>query len=319
MFFRNLTLFQFPTNNGAAEVTEAGGLNLTGRLVLLAEALEDCRLKPVGPLELASHGFVPPLGSAGYEALIRHVNFRAFDWITVGSETRLLPSAVVNAEVAKRLAEIEQREGRKLGGRARKRLKDEVVTELLPRALVRPGRIDAYLDHARGLLVVDTSTRKRAEGVASELRRALGSFPAVPLNAETAPRSVLTGWLAGDALPEGFSLGDFAILKDASDKGASVRLTRQALQSDEVARHIEAGKQCTRLALVFEDSVAFTIDEDLILRGVQMLDGAVQALESSERDDLVAELDARCCLMTGLLGQVFDALFPALRISEGED
>jgi recombination associated protein RdgC len=318
MFFRNLTLFQFPTNNGAVEVTEAGGLNLTGRLALLADQLDDCRLKPVGPLELASHGFVPPFSDAGYEALLRHSADRAFDWITIGSETRLLPGAVVNAELAKRLAAIEHAEGRKPGGRARKRIKDELVTELLPKALVRPGRMDAYIDHARGLLVVDTSTRKRAEGVASELRRAIGSVPASPLNAEVAPRTVLTGWLAGDPLPDGFSLGDFAILKDASDKGASVRLTRQTLQSDEVARHLEAGKQCTRLALVYEDSVAFTIDEDLILRGVQMLDGAVESLESIERDDLVAELDARFCLMTGLLGGVFDTLFPALRISEGE-
>jgi recombination associated protein RdgC len=319
MFFRNLTLFQFP-NPGYVERTEAGGLNLTGRLVLLADALDPCRLKPVGPLELASHGFVPPHAAAGDEdVLLRHSADRTFDLITVGSETRLLPGAVVNAELAKRLAAIEHTEGRKPGGRARKRIKDELVTELLPKALVRPGRMDAYIDHARGLLVVDTSTRKRAEGVAAELRRAIGSFPASPLNAEVAPRTVLTGWLAGDPLPDGFSLGDFAILKDASDKGASVRLTRQTLRSDEVARHLEAGKQCTRLALVYEDSVAFTLDEDLILRGVQMLDGAVESLESIERDDLVAELDARFCLMTGLLGGVFDTLFPALRISEGED
>ena len=65
--------------------------------------------------------------------------------------------------------------------------------ELLPRAFVRPGRTDALLDLEHGLCVVDTSSRKSGENVVSEIRHALGSFPALPLNAEVAPRAVLTG------------------------------------------------------------------------------------------------------------------------------
>ena len=53
MFFRNLTLFRFPTS-----------LDLTE----LETRLEHTRLKPVGPLELSSRGFVSPFGRDG-EAL----------------------------------------------------------------------------------------------------------------------------------------------------------------------------------------------------------------------------------------------------------
>mgnify|MGYP006196174399 CR=1 FL=1 len=56
--------------------------------------------------------------------------------------------------------------------------------DLLPRALVKPYRLDGYLDLRRGLLVVDTASRKAAEGFVSNLRHTLGSFPALPLNAE---------------------------------------------------------------------------------------------------------------------------------------
>src|SRR5690606_31005271 len=84
MSFRNLTLFRFPTS-----------LDLSDFDSHLAE----CALKPVGPLELASRGFVPPIppkgeGDDGEVALSHRIGDAI--WLSVGSEERLLPSAVVN-------------------------------------------------------------------------------------------------------------------------------------------------------------------------------------------------------------------------------
>lgn len=300
MFFRNLTLFRFPAS-----------LDLND----LDAQLVPCALKPVGPLELSSRGFVSPFGRDG-EALAHRVADAA--WLSVGSEDKILPGAVVNDLLSRKLAEIEEKEGRKPGGRARKRLKEDLVHELLPRAFVRPSRTDALLDLEHGLCVVDTSSRKNAENVVSEIRKALGSFPALPANAEVAPRSVLTGWIAGEALPEGLSLGDECELKDAADKGAVVKVQRMELQSDEIARHLEAGKQVTRLALVLDDHVSFVLGEDLVLRKFKLLDGAVDQLESTERDDLRAELDARFALMAGEVKRLFSVLEPALKLSKAE-
>src|SRR3546814_10927203 len=100
---------------------------------------------------------------------------------------------------------MEQREGRKPGGRACKRLKEDLVHELLPRPFVKPSRTDAVLDPAHGLCIVDSSSRKSTEGVVSEIRKALGSFPALPPSAAVAPRSVLPGWIAADHRLHGLS------------------------------------------------------------------------------------------------------------------
>jgi recombination associated protein RdgC len=300
MFFRNLTIFRFPTS-----------LDLTD----LDTRLADCALKPVGPMELSSRGFISPFGRDG-ESLSHGIGDAI--WLTVGSEERLLPGAVVNDLLSKKLAAIEEKEGRRPGGRARKRLKEELVTELLPRAFVRPGRTDALLDLEHGICVVDSSSRKSAEHVASEIRRALGSFPALPLNAEIAPRAVLTGWVAGDALPEGLSLGDECELKDAADKGAVVKCQRHELACDEIGKHLEAGKQVTRLALTLDDHVSFVLGEDLVVRKFKLLDGAVDQLESTDRDDLRAELDARFALMAGETRRLFSVLESALKLSKAE-
>jgi recombination associated protein RdgC len=300
MFFRNLTLFRFPTS-----------LDLSD----LDTHLEQTRLKPVGALELSSRGFISPFGRDG-EALSHRIGDAL--WLTVGSEDKLLPSSVVNDLLQKKLAELEQREGRKPGGRTRKRLKEDLVHELLPRAFVRPGRTDALLDLEHGLCVVDTSSRKSAENVVSEIRHALGSFPALPLNAEVAPRAVLTGWIAGEPLPDGLSLGDECELKDAADKGAVVKCQRQELTGEEIGKHLESGKQVTRLALTLDDHVSFVLGEDLVLRKFKLLDGAVDKLESTERDDLRAELDARFALMAGEVKRLFSVLEPALNLSKAD-
>src|SRR5690606_11421010 len=297
MFFRNLTLFRFPSS-----------LDLSD----LEPQLAECALKPVGPMELSSRGFVPPFGQHG-EAFSHGIDESL--WLTVGGEDKLLPGAVVNDLLQKKLAAIEEKEGRRPGGRTRKRIKDELVTELLPRAFVRPVRCDALVDTRLGVIAVDTSSRKNAESVVSEVRRALGSFPALPLNAEVAPRAILTGWIAGDPLPDGLSLGDECELRDPADSGAVVKIQRMELVGDEIAKHLEAGKQCTRLALTLDDHVSFVIGEDLVVRKFKLLDGAVDQLESSDRDDVAAELDARFALMAGEFKRLFAVLEKAFRRS----
>ena len=300
MFFRNLTLFRFPTTLDFSQ---------------LDELLPEMQLKPVGALELSSRGFVSPFGRN--EPELSHRIGEAI-WLTVGGEDKILPSSVVNDLLGKKLAEIEEKEGRKPGGRTRKRIKEDLVHELLPRAFVKPSRTDALLDLQHGFVAVDSSSRKSAEDVVSQIRGALGSFPALPLNAEVAPRNILTGWIAGEPLPEGLALGEECELKDAMDGGAVVKCQNQDLQGDEIAKHLEAGKQVTRLALTLDDHLSFVLGEDLVVRKLKFLEGAVDQLENTEREDLRAELDARFALMSGEVKRLFTMLEGALKLSKAE-
>ncbi len=300
MFFRNLTLFRFPT---------------TTRLDDLDAGLQDSQLKPVGAMELSSRGFVSPIGRDGEELSQRQGDAI---WLTVGGEDRLLPSSVVNDMLARKLEDIEQKEGRKPGGRTRKRLKDELITELMPRAFIKPSRTDALLDLEHGIVVIDSSSRKSAENVTTEIRRALGSFPAMPLNPEIAPRSVLTGWVAGEPLPDGLTIGDECELRDPVDQGAVVKVQRMELDNDEIAKHLETGKQVTRLALNLDGHVSFVLGEDLVVRKFKLLDGAVDKLESTDHDDVRAEMNARFALMSGEVKRLFAVLQSAFKLSAAD-
>lgn len=322
MMFRNLTFFRFPSNLGGtapaefasfwdqAEVEE--GASFEVRPSHIEECLRAEALKPVGPLEMASRGFVSPYGQFS-ELFVQRIGQAAL--VTLGGEDKILPAAVVNDLLQKKLVEIEQREGRSPGGRTRKQIKQDLVAELLPKAFVQPYRLDAYFDLQRHFIAVDTASRRGAESIVSHVRHAIGSFPALPLNAEVAPRAILTTWLAGADLPDSFSLGDECELRDPSDNGAVVKVQRLELSAEEIQQHLESGMQCTRLALVLDDCVSFVFGEDLVVRKLKLLDGAIDKLESQDREDVTAELDARFALLSGEVGRLFDLLEAAFRLT----
>ncbi|MBB3923823.1 recombination-associated protein RdgC [Xanthomonas arboricola] len=311
MFFRSMVIFKFPLAFATSLTTMAADEGDTGLNNVLAQA----RIKPVGPLEMSSTGFVPPMGETD-EALF--FKSEHFIWISVQTQKKIMPPSAINTVFKARLADLEEKEGRKIGGKARKRLKDDVMHEMLPRAFVTEGRTDAYLDLQRGMIVVDASSRKSAEAVVSALRGALGSFPATPVNAEVAPRSVLTGWVAGEPLPELFALADECELKDPIDGGAVARFSKQELGEEEVKKNLEAGKMATKVGFIHEDHVSFVLGEDLIVRKIKLLDGAVDSLENDSREDLRAELNARFTLMTAEFSRLIDTVSSALKFSAVE-
>ncbi|EQM87191.1 recombinase RdgC [Stenotrophomonas maltophilia MF89] len=301
MFFRSLTMFRFPVATDLSEIA----------LVLPAAAL-----KPVGSLEMSSRGFVSPFGREETEQLFHGRD--GWLWLAIGGQDKILPASVVADRLEEKLIAIERAEGRRPGGRERKRVKDELLHEMLPGAMVKSSRTDLFLDTEHGVAFVDTTSRKSGESVMSDIRGLLGSFPAMPLNAELAPRSILTGWLAGEPLPEGLALGEECKLEDPVSGGAVVNCQHQELRSDEIDKHLEAGKQVTKLALVYQDALSFVLGDDLVVRKLRFLDGALDKLDNTDYDGIRAELDARFTLQTAEVGRLFAVLASAFRISAAD-
>ena len=292
MFFRNLSLFRF---------SAATSSNLAD----IETALDQHRLRPCGPIEMMTRGFVSPFGRDSDELVHRVGDFSLF---TVGGEDKLLPSSVINDELANKLAEITEKEARRVGARERKRLKDEVLTDLLPRAFVRSSRQFAYLDLAQGWIVIDTASRKNAEEAVSQIRDAVGRFPATPLAPEESPRALLTQWLASGQLPANLVLGDECELRDPAESGAIVRCRRQDLELDEIKEHLKSGKQVFQLGLEFDERISFVLGEDLVVRKLRFLDIVLDEIDESSLESIRAELDATFTLMTGEIRRLLAAL-----------
>lgn len=281
MFFKNLTLFRFSPETA-------------GKLKKLDSKLGEHVLRPCGPLEMSTRGWISPYGRSEEDLLHSHGRYQM---VSLGGEDKLLPMATVNQFLADKAAKLEAERGRPVGAREKRKLKEDVLTELMPRALTRPSRLAAYMDLEDGWLVIDTSSRKQGENLVSQLRETLGTFPAVQAEAEESPRALMTEWLIEAKLPEGFELGDEIELKDPADRGAIVKCRRQDLASEEIREHLKCGKQVTQLALIYRERLGFVLDDMLTVRKFKLLDLAVESLEGSDRESARAELDARFALM----------------------
>ena len=282
MFFRHLSLFRFPESTSKA-------------LKKLEPGLATQRLRACGPLELATRGFVSPYGRDS-EDLLHQIG--AFSLMAIGVEERLLPAVVVNEALAERLDNIAAKDVRRISAKERKRLKEEVISELLPRAFIRPSRLSAYLDGEQGWFVIDSASRKAAEEAVSQVREALGRFAAVPMAPEESPRALMTDWLISGKLPQGLVLGEECELRDPAEAGAIVRCRRQDLESDEVREHLKSGKQVFQLGLEFDGRMGFVLGEDLVIRKLRFLDVVLDELGEDNAESARAEQDASFALMT---------------------
>ena len=76
--------------------------------------------------------------------------------------------------------------------------------------------------------------------------------------------------------------------------------------------------QVTRLALNFEDHVSFVLGEDLVVRKLKFLDGALDQLEHIDEEGRRAELDARFALQSGEIRRLFLLLEQAFKLSKAD-
>jgi len=70
---------------------------------------------------------------------------------------------------------------------------------------------------------------------------------------------------------------------------------------------------------VFEDNLSFVLGDDLVVRKLKFLDGAIDQLEHIDDEDCRAELDARFALISGELRRLFLLLEQALKLSKVEN
>lgn len=299
MFFKACTILLYPQNH------------LFGMASVMVDSLPNLALTAPGPLEMATSGFISPTGDGNLS-----LEQAGAYWLAIGNCEKILPAAVVNDFVAARIEHIEENEGRKPGGRERKRIKDDILYELLPRAFVKTSRIDAFLDDKAGALFVNAATARKADQATSAIRDLLGTFPALPINAENAPRRVMTGWLAGGAMPDGLTLGESCELREPIDGGGVLRARNQELSSEEIQHHLEAGKQVAAIELCWQDHITFTLTDGLQLRGIKWLDGAMDPLDEIDGEGKQAEMKARFALQLGELRGLLIMLREAFSLSE---
>ena len=293
MWFKNLQIYRLPA---PWAITSE---QLEARLAPQAFA-------PCTSLEMQSQGWVSPRDNG---MLVHSVN-RQF-LLMLATEKKLLPASVINQLAKARAAELEERQGFKPGKKQLRELKEQAADELLPRAFAIRRTTCVWIDPVNGWLAVDAAAASKAEEVLKLLIKAIDRFPMDTLHVARSPVSAMTDWLAADEAPHGFTVDQDTELRAAAEGKATVRYVRHALEVEEIRRHIQAGKQCTRLALTWRSRVSFILTEALAIKRLAPLD---VLKEDNEFISMNAEerFDTDFALMSGELAQLLADLTAAL-------
>lgn len=303
MWFKNLIVFRFE------EVPEFD--EEAFEKVLAGSAFRHC-----SPQQPQSLGWTPPMGNLS-EKFCHAGN--GFFLLTARREERILPGSVVREAVEDKVVEIELREERRVGRKQRMEIRDQLIFEMMPRAFTRSIRIQGMILPAQQMLVVDTVSRSRAEEWVSLLRYSLGSLEVKPLSLKNALPALFNGWLSGNStLPNQIAPGNECVLQSMEDKGAVVRCRNQDLFGNEISAHLEAGKVVTQLAIEWNDSLSFVLNENVEIKRLRFSDTLVEQVEQDGVNDEAAEFDARFALLGLELSQFLPALCDVLGGHESE-
>ena len=227
------------------------------------------------------------------------------------TEKKLLPASVINQFVKVRAVELEDQQGFKPGRKQMRDLKEEVTESLLPRAFSLQRDTRLWIDPVNHWVVVDTASASKVEEVITALGRVLHPFPMLPVQVNVSPATAMTEWILSAEPPANFTVDQDAELRAGGDKAAVVRYVKHTLDIDDIKKHVQGGKQCTRLALTFNNRVSFVLPENLDIKRVAALD-ILDSPESQGAADAAEKFDGDITLMCAEISQLLDALMPAL-------
>ena len=260
---------------------------------------------PCSPSKDWSSGWMPPRGH-DHGPLLESVGGQ---WILkLMTETKRVPTEVLNRAVAAAANEIETTTGRKPGKKERRDLKETALLALLPAAFPVRSVTTVWIDPATRLVAVDASSQVKADDALRALVSTVQSLVIYPVNTKTSATAAMSDWLANQEAPAGFTIDRECELTAADESKAVVKYGRHPLDIEEVRAHVEGGKLPTKLAMTWDGRVSFVLTDSMHLKKLSFLDVVFEGGSEDQPDGF----DADTAILTGELSRLVPDLLEAL-------
>lgn len=273
----------------------------------LEEKLVENLFQPCSSFDKSSLGWVSPLGREG-EMLTHTIG--DYTMVCAREQERLLPVSVVRDATDEKVAELEERQGRKVYRKERRQIQEDIYASLLPQAFVRNQQLFAYLAPAENLLVIDTPSAPKAEALLNLLRDSLGSLPVARPEARRSPGDVMTRWLKEHKATHKFVIEHDCELYNPLDGSNVVRCKGQDLLTDELRAMLAADKRAKSLGVGWNNILSCVIQDDLAIKRLRF-EGIREESENEQVETAAQKFDQEFALMTMELAGFFRDLFAA--------
>jgi recombination associated protein RdgC len=291
--FRNLRFYKInePWPESEADLSE----KLAARKFIACNAYSDKSAGWEPPVELEEAFLCRRVGKA--------------DLLQLRTQTRVMPPAAVNEALAERVAEFRQRTGDLPTPGEKRRLKEELKDELMPKALLRSQRTRACFLLDESVLAIDANSPSMAEGLLDSLRPCFGRFECFPLEFRSSPAELIRRIFMGERVA-GFDLGRECRLQDPRDRTAVGAWRNIELDDDAIRRHVLDGMRLTHLGIGFQQTATAVLAEDGVVSKLKIL--MDEDTQAEWDQDPAARLDADFALLAGTATNLLGSLKKAL-------
>jgi len=270
--------------------------------------------------QISTRGFRHPFDATkeGMTAAIPFVGKSRYSVIRMVEIKRVIKTASISRIVNKKVKVIEDAEARKLSRKERQVIKEDVLIEIIPKALKEEIHTMAYIDHDRDMLIINESSHAKCERFITELRGALTSLPIMPLQADGRPDVVMREWYKENNQPPAIHLRGEATFKNPLDLAQTAKIKAVDFDSQVVEKILEEGM------IPQEVSVDWQVNDNLVIylvitdqmtlktikiRGVAAEDAELMGSEEDEHDDARrAVYEATALISFDAIGQIFTDL-----------
>lgn len=178
-------------------------------------------------------------------------------------DEKVIPPSAVRAESKVRKVERESALGRKLTSSERGEIEQQARQALCEVAFCRPADLWAYLDTKAGLLVINTTSAKTADGLAQTIKGCMPEKDMLPLTSSSDVQAIMTSWLRAGQASEPFALGHKCEITDG--KGI-IRYKERLLSDSKLQEYLIEGLKAETLSISLPGRVGFVLTTDFVIK-----------------------------------------------------
>lgn len=201
--------------------------------------------------------------------------------LTLQFNDRNLPASVINEHTSKRIAKLAGRQGYKLNRKQAAEVKEEIISELLPKAFIKRSAVPILICNSaeteHDIILICTGSAKRYEDAMGKLNGIFGAWDEYKpwlLRPENSVVDALGRIAREKAGSEDYFEADNAAVLIGEGK-RTIRIKDRDIYGDEVQELLGTGYDVREIALTYyaenvneDPSMTFTITDKLIFKRV---------------------------------------------------
>lgn len=294
MLFKNITVFNCDMS---AHIKSHGQIASK-----IANEFSKLKKIPIMDIEVSSVGWVSPTNDDLLVSLTSGILL-----FRLAIEKRSIPKSFIDKEVEVRAREFEKENTYAPGRVARKKMREEVIDEMTPRAFPVTKYVNVMVNIREKILMIDSATPSVVDEVIKYILKSGDTLPIQTVPFGKPLPSMFYEWVA-EFTPDGFTFDDTLAMVTQTGK---ITYKDAKLVNEELGRQIASGSTITALAMTYE------VHEADMLHFVLTTSGAFRSIKgsaslgskiTSNPDDFEANIVLAADAMTSLVKAVWSEL-----------